>query len=443
LVMLVGTQRINSLGHLEIGGCDTVELAEMFGTPLFVIDEKLVRENCRRYKRAFEEHYRGEARVAYAAKAFISTAMCKLAQQEGLWMDVSSEGELFTAMAANFPSNRIYFHGNYKTDDELRYSLDVDVHCIVVDSVDELYSLNSIAKSIGKKARILLRITPGVEAHTHEYIRTGQVDTKFGIQLAGAQAFEATKLALSMDGLELLGFHCHIGSQVFEVEPYRITIELMIEFMAQVKEELGFVTRELNVGGGLGIRYTDADDPPSIEEFIKAISETTMEECAKRSLQLPTLIVEPGRSIIGEAGTTLYRIGVIKEIPGVRTYVSVDGGMSDNPRPALYGARYRAIVANKADREPDFLCTIVGRHCEADVLIKDIKIAKPEKGDILAVLCTGAYHYAMASNYNRFTKPAVVLVNDGKADLIIAREKREDLIRNDIIPERLLNESKP
>ncbi len=440
---LVGTQRVNELGHLEIGGCDAVDLTRRFGTPLFVVDEELVRENCRRYKAAFSQHYPEEARIAYAAKAFITTAMCKLVDQEGLWLDVSSGGELYTAVVSEFPAERIYLHGNYKTDDELRYALDVGVYCIVVDSADELHVLNSLAGSLNKRVKVMLRVTPGVEAHTHEYIRTGQVDTKFGIPLAHGCALDAARLALSMDWLELVGFHCHIGSQVFEVEPYRIAIELMVEFAAQVASELGFVFSELNLGGGLGVRYTDEDDPPTIEEFIGAICEAVMDECKRHSLPLPTLIVEPGRSIIGEAGTTLYTIGVVKEIPGVRVYVSVDGGMSDNPRPALYGARYSAIIANKASQQPNLLCTVVGRHCEADVLIKDIHLADPRRGDILAVFCTGAYHYSMASNYNRFPRPAVVLVRDGNADLIVARESWEDLTRNDLIPQRLLkNDSK-
>ncbi|MCS7254661.1 MAG: diaminopimelate decarboxylase [Armatimonadota bacterium] len=440
---LIGTQRINELGHLEVGGCDSVDLARSYGTPLFVIDEELVRENCRRYKDAFSKHYPTEARVAYAAKAFITTAMCKLIYQEGVWLDVSSGGELYTAIVSGFPPNRIYLHGNYKTDEELKYALDVGVYCIVADSVDELHVLNSLARSLRRKTVVMLRVTPGVEAHTHEYIRTGQVDTKFGIPLAYDQALNATKLALSMDWIELVGFHCHIGSQVFEIEPYRITIELMIEFAAQVASELGFVFKELNLGGGLGVRYTEEDDPPTIEDFIGAVCEAIMNECKRYSLPLPTLVVEPGRSIVGEAGLTLYTIGVVKEIPGVRVYVSVDGGMSDNPRPALYGARYSAIIANKASQQPNLLCTVVGRHCEADVLIRDIYLADPKRGDILAVFCTGAYHYSMASNYNRFPRPAVVLVKDGDSDLIVKRESWEDLIRNDVIPLKLLDRDKP
>lgn len=440
---LVGTQRINELGHLEIGGCDAVELAKQFGTPLFVMDEALIRENCQRYKAAFASHYPAEARTAYAVKAFITKAMCKLVENEGLWLDVSSGGELYTAIAAGFPPERVYMHGNYKTEEELRYALETNIYCIVADSVDELYVLNSLGQSFGKKITVMLRVTPGVEAHTHEYIRTGQVDTKFGIQLAYGQALNATKLALSMHWLNLIGFHCHIGSQVFEIEPFRIAVKLMLEFAAQVRDENGFVLRELNLGGGLGIHYTGDDDPPTIEEFVKAICDAVISECKRYSLPLPVLIVEPGRSIVGEAGTTLYTIGVVKEIPGVRVYVSVDGGMSDNPRPALYSARYSAVIANRANESPNLICTVVGRHCEADVLIKDIKLANPKRGDILAVFSTGAYHYSMASNYNRFTKPSVVLVKDGNADLIVAREKWEDLTRNDIIPKRLLNDSEP
>lgn len=436
-MVLYGTQRINGAGHLEIGGCDVVELAQRFGTPLFVMDEALIRENCRRYVEALSTYYPSEARIAYAGKAFITTAICRIVHQEGLWLDVASGGELYTAMVAEFPTERIYMHGNYKPLEELELALTNKVHRIVVDSVEELEALNRLANSRHQIADILLRVTPGVEAHTHEYIRTGQIDTKFGIPLAHDQALEAVKRALKMTNLRLHGFHCHIGSQVFELQPYRIAVELMLDFATRVRDETGFVLSELNLGGGLGVRYTDDDKPPTIEEFVKIIADAVVDAATARSLPLPILVLEPGRSIVGEAGTTLYTIGVVKEIPGVRTYVSVDGGMSDNPRPALYDARYHAMVANKASEEATFVCTIAGRHCESDVLIRDARIAPPQPGDILAVFSTGAYHYSMASNYNRFPRPAVVLVKDGNADIIVKREQFEDLVRQDVIPERL------
>ena len=423
--------RVNERGHLEIGGCDCVELAKEFGTPLYVFDELLIRENCRRYKKAFAQNYPAEAKVCYAGKAFLTLAMCRLVDEEGLWLDVASGGELFTALQAKFPPERIYMHGNFKTEDELKAAVRNKVGRVVVDCIEELERLNSIAASQNTVAEILLRLTPGVEAHTHEYIRTGQIDTKFGFHIENGIAFEGVKKALSLKNLKLRGFHCHIGSQIFETEPYRIAVEQMFSFAAMVRSETGFVMQELNLGGGLGVRYVPEDDPPSIESFVAAICDAVKETASRFGFELPSLAVEPGRSIVGEAGTTLYTIGVVKEIPKVRTYVSVDGGMSDNPRPALYGARYFAVVANKADRTPNKVVTVAGKHCESDILIRDIALADPEPGDILAVFTTGAYHYSMASNYNRFPRPAVVFVKDGKAKLVVRRETYDDLLRCD------------
>ncbi|MFZ8853212.1 MAG: diaminopimelate decarboxylase [Armatimonadota bacterium] len=429
--MLRGTMRVNERGHLEIGGCDCVELAKEFGTPLYVFDELLIRENCRRYKKAFAQNYPAEAKVCYAGKAFLTLAMCRLVDEEGLWLDVASGGELFTALQAKFPPERIYMHGNFKTEDELKAAVRNKVGRVVVDCIEELERLNSIAASQNTVAEILLRLTPGVEAHTHEYIRTGQIDTKFGFHIENGIAFEGVKKALSLKNLKLRGFHSHIGSQIFETEPYRIAVEQMFSFAAMVRSETGFVMQELNLGGGLGIRYVPEDDPPSIESFVAAICDAVKETASRFGFELPSLAVEPGRSIVGEAGTTLYTIGVVKEIPKVRTYVSVDGGMSDNPRPALYGARYFAVVANKADRTPNKVVTVAGKHCESDILIRDIALADPEPGNILAVFTTGAYHYSMASNYNRFPRPAVVFVKDGKAKLVVRRETYDDLLRCD------------
>jgi len=429
--MLRGTMRINERGHLEIGGCDCVELAKEFGTPLYVMDEALIRENCRRYKNAFAQNYPVEARVCYAGKAFLTLAMCRLIDEEGLYLDVASGGELFTALQAKFPAERIYMHGNFKSEEELTLAVRHKIGRVVVDCMEELERLNLIAEKNGTVAEIMLRLTPGVEAHTHEYIRTGQIDTKFGFHIENGVALEAVKKALSLKYLRLHGFHCHIGSQIFEIEPYKIAIEQMFSFAAIARSETGFVMRELNLGGGLGVRYVPEDEPPSIETFIASICEAVKDTASHFGFELPILAVEPGRSIVGEAGTTLYTIGVVKEIPRVRTYVSVDGGMSDNPRPALYGARYFAIVANKANREPNKVVTVAGKHCESDTLIKDIPLADPQPGDILAVFTTGAYHYSMASNYNRFPRPSVVFVKDGKAKLVVRRETYDDLLRCD------------
>ncbi|MGQ9463089.1 MAG: diaminopimelate decarboxylase [Candidatus Fervidibacter sp.] len=433
--MLRGTMRINEQGHLEIGGCDCMDLAKRFGTPLYIMDEAFIRENCRRYKNAFAINYLAESKVCYAGKAFLTLAMCRLIDEEGLCLDVASGGEFFTALQAKFPPERIYMHGNFKTDEELKIAVKHKVGRIVVDCVEELERLNSIAADLNEIADILLRLTPGVEAHTHEYIRTGQIDTKFGFHIEEGVAFDAVEKALSLKHLRLHGFHFHIGSQIFEVEPYRIALEQVFSFAEEVRTQTGFVMRELNLGGGLGVRYVPEDDPPSIEDFVAAICEAVKENVARFGFDLPTLVVEPGRSIVGEAGTTLYTIGVVKEIPKVRTYVSVDGGMSDNPRPSLYGARYFAVIANKANRPASKVVTVTGKHCESDVLIKDITLAEPQLGDILAVFTTGAYHYSMASNYNRFPRPAVVFVKDGEAKLVVRRETYDDLLRCDQLVE--------
>lgn len=430
--MLRGTMRINERGHLEIGGCDCVELAKEYGTPLFVMDEALIRENCRRYKSAFSQHYPAKAQIAYAGKAFLVLAMCRFVAEEGLWLDVASGGELWTALMANFPMERVYLHGNFKSDDELAMAVRHKVGRIVVDSMDELKQLNAVAARSQTVADILLRVTPGVEAHTHEFIKTGQVDTKFGFQIEGGLALEAAKQALDLPNLRLHGFHCHIGSQVFEIEPYRIAVEQMLALANDVRKVKGFVMQELNLGGGLGVRYVPEDDPPSIEEFTEALCQAVVEQAKRFELPLPILVIEPGRSIVGEAGTTLYTIGVVKEVPMVRTYVSVDGGMSDNPRPALYDARYFAIIANKANQSPTKVVTVAGKHCESDILIRDIALADPKPGDILSVFTTGAYHYAMSSNYNRFPRPAVVFVRDGQAKVIVRRETNDDLLRCDV-----------
>jgi diaminopimelate decarboxylase len=442
--LLLGTQRINEAGHLEIGGCDCVELAEEFGTPLYVLDEKYIRENCRRYLNALKEFYRKESRVVYAGKAFLTLGMCKLIEQEGLWLDVSSGGELYTALRADFPPQRILLHGNNKSLEELALALDNDVERIVVDNLYELQLLNKLCIEKKKKAKILLRITPGIDPHTHRFIDTGQVDTKFGLNLKNGQAMEGIKMALEMEGVELLGLHCHIGSQLLRIGPLLRAAMVMVDFLREIKEETGVELKELDVGGGLGIKYLSSHNPPMIEEFVERLSKTIEKEIKRNGLSLPILLLEPGRSIIGEAGITLYRVGAIKEVTFSqkgrvlkRIYAMIDGGMSDNPRPQLYNAKYEAIVANKASLTPRINYAIAGKHCETDVLIWDVLLPPLEPGDILAVQSTGAYNYSMASNYNRFPRPAVVLVREGKADLLVRRETYEDLIKADLIPPHL------
>ena len=433
--MLFGTQTVNAQGHLEIGGCDTIELAKQFGTPLYVMDEALIRQNCRDYLKGFRSRYQN-TEIAYAGKAFLTTAMCRIVDQEGLYLDVASPGELHTALKAAFPVERIYYHGNFKTELDLRIALNRGVGRIVVDNIRELVLL----RQIGRRANVLLRLTPGIDPHTHRLISTGQADTKFGMNIHDGTAMQALKMALSSDRISLKGIHCHVGSQLLDTEAHTAAIGIMV---AQVGNEAGVEFEEINTGGGLGIRYVEKDNPPTIDEFAEAITHAFTSALDGNGISYrPRLVQEPGRSIVGMAGTTLYTVGTIKDVPivedpGHRTYITVDGGMSDNPRPALYGAVYTALIADKADREPDQVVTVSGRHCETDLLIPNTRIAEAKPGDVMAVQCTGAYNYCMSSNYNRFTRPAVVLVRDGNADVIVERETLDDLVSHDVIPDSL------
>ena len=426
-MILSGTMQINSKQHLEIGGCDTVALAEEFGTPLYVMDEEQVRENCRRYLQAMQKKY-PRGKILYAGKAFLVLAMAKLVAEEGLGLDVVSGGELYTALKAGFPAEHLYFHGNNKSRQELLEALEAKIGRIVVDSFSELQELQELSASRRQKVDVLLRVKPGIEAHTHDYIQTGREDSKFG--LGFSEAREAVRQILSAAPyLELRGFHCHIGSQIFQLEPYRLAAKAMLDFMSEVRAETGYVASELDLGGGLGIRYTQGENPPSIETFVETVAAAVQDEAEQRKYPLPELLLEPGRSITGEAGITLYRVGVIKEVPGVRCYVSVDGGMMDNIRPALYQARYEAMIANKALQEPVKTVTIAGKACESgDLLLVDTCLPPVEKGDLLAVFSTGAYCYAMASNYNRNPRPPVVFVRNGKPRVVVRRETYGDLL---------------
>ncbi len=415
-------------GHLEIGGCDVVALVDALGSPLLIYDEETVRDQCRRYLEAFGRHT-GDFEVIYASKAFSSLALNQLMLEEGLSIDVSSGGEYHIAKAAGFPAERIFFHGNNKTEDELKYALSGGVGFVVVDSFQELALLEELSAERGGTQSILLRITPGIEAHTHSYIQTGQIDSKFGFGLADGVALDAIRRAQASPHLELVGLHAHIGSQIFQLDGFRKAIEILVRLIGEAHRDLGFVCRYLNIGGGLGIRYTDEDAPSSIGEYAAVKVEGVREQMSALGLPMPRVLIEPGRSIVGKAGVTAYRVGTIKEIPGVRTYVSVDGGMSDNIRPMLYEAQYQGLLANKTDAPADTVVTVAGKHCESgDILMRDAMIARPEPGDTLVIAATGAYCYAMASNYNGSTRPAVVLVNNGRSRVIVERESYADLV---------------
>ncbi|MGI6567333.1 MAG: diaminopimelate decarboxylase [Firmicutes bacterium] len=435
---LRGAMSIGQQGHLLIGGCDTVELAQQYGTPLYVIDEAALRQKAREYSRAFS-HYMPGSEVIYAGKALLTTAICRIIDEEQLSLDVVSGGELYTALAADFPPERIYFHGNNKSSSELSMAVAHGVGRIVVDNSHELELLQEIAAAKGTEVKILMRITPGVEVNTHAYIQTGQFDSKFGFPLNTAETTAAiNRAARQMPNIRLVGLHCHIGSQVMDLRSFGIAAEYMVRFLGELRDTLGLELEELDLGGGLGIRYDGEDEPPEPEDYARVISQRVTAACSEIDLPIPKVMVEPGRSIVGEAGVTLYTVGAVKDIPNVRRYAAVDGGMTDNPRVTLYQAVYEACLANKAAEEPRELVTIAGKCCESgDVLIKDILLPPVEPGDILAVFSTGAYNYSMASNYNHLPKPAMITVYRGMSDIIVERETYADLVRLDRIPPRL------
>ncbi|UKS30657.1 diaminopimelate decarboxylase [Paenibacillus sp. HWE-109] len=439
---LHGTSKINDQGHLEIGGVDATRLVADYGTPLYVFDEALIRQRCREFVEAFQASGL-KFQVAYASKAFCVMAMCRIVEEEGMSLDVVSDGELYTALQAGFPAERIHFHGNNKTMDEIEMAIDAKIGCFVVDNFIELQLLNAIAGDKRQKVKVLLRITPGVEAHTHEYISTGQTDSKFGFDLGNGSAFEAIKEAASLSNLDLLGIHSHIGSQIFEVEGFRMAAEKMAAFAVHVRQETGVTFKVINLGGGFGIRYVDGHTPLPVAVYVEAITDAIKQNFGSNEYPLPEIWVEPGRSIVGDAGTTLYTVGTTKDIPGVRKYVAVDGGMTDNPRPALYESEYEAMLANRANEQAEEVVSIAGKCCESgDMLIWDLNLPKVKAGDVLAVSCTGAYNYAMASNYNRIRRPGVVFVKEGQSDIVVKRESFDNIISNDIIPARMKQVSK-
>ena len=423
----------NEKGHLTIGGCDTVELAKEYGTPLYVFDETTIRNTIRSYVSSFKKFYDGNGMPLYASKALSCKELCRIAKEENIGLDVVSGGEIYTALQAGFPMEKVHFHGNNKTEDEIRFALKSKVGKFVVDNLYELELLNKIAGEMNIKADISFRIKPGVDAHTHNFIRTGQIDSKFGFALETGEAFEAVKEALKLDNVCLKELHCHIGSQIFDIEPFVTAAEIMIDFMAKIKSELGAVISELNLGGGFGITYTSDDEPVPYENYMDKVSVAVKAKCAEHGLPVPFIYIEPGRSVVGEAGITLYTVGGKKEIPNVRTYVSIDGGMTDNIRYALYQSAYTVVNASKADKPADEIVTIAGKCCESGDLVQEhTKVADVQVGDILAVLSTGAYNYSMASNYNRIPRPAIVMVKDGKSRVIVKRESYEDIVRNDV-----------
>lgn len=435
------TLKINEKGHLEIGGADCVALAEQFSTPLYVFDEAYIRRMMRIYQDTINTEYQGKGLVLYASKAFSCEAVYSIARSEGIGVDVVSGGELYTALRAGFPADKITMHGNNKLPYEIEQALDARIGMIVVDSHSEADFIEQEAEKRGIVQNVLIRINPGVEAHTHAYVQTATPDSKFGFSVANGAAEEMTGYVLSKPHLRLHGYHCHIGSQIFEKQSFVLAVRKNLAFMAEMKAKLGFEADSLNMGGGFGIWYAEGDamiDVDGYADYLRALISTVKEGCEELGLRLPYLYLEPGRSIVGEAGITLYTVGAIKEIPGIRKYIAIDGGMFDNPRYALYQSKYTAILANRAAEDATELVSIAGKCCESgDLIGVDFNLPKANTGDILAVLSTGAYNYSMASNYNRNLIPPVVLVKDGKAEYIVKPQSYEDLVRNDTIPDRL------
>jgi len=433
LALFPRASSINAAGHLVIGGCDTCDLASEFGTPLYVFDEATIRHQCREFSERFKGRY-PDAKVSYAAKAFLNRAMARLVMEEGLGLDVVSSGEFAIARSVGFPSEEVYFHGNNKTPLELTQALDWGVGRIVVDSVYELRLLDQICAERRCMQDILLRLNPNVDPHTHEHTTTGVLDSKFGIPISTGQAEEAVKAALSMRSVNLLGLHFHLGSPIFEVAPYETAIGVVLDFAKEMKQKYDFDMVEMSVGGGFAVAYTLEDHPPMPAVYADAVVGRMSDLLLKKSLLPPRLTVEPGRSIIGRAGVALYTVGAIKDIPGVRKYVCIDGGMSDNIRPPMYGAKYEAMVANKAAEPNAQTVTLAGKLCESgDILVKDIQLARMAPGDIVAVPTCGAYCVPMASNYNAIPRPAVVFVKNGEPRLVRRRETFEDLCSLDAL----------
>ncbi len=433
--MICNNLSVNEKGHLCIGGRDTVELAEKYGTPLYVFDEDRIRERCRTYRTALCEAFGEKANALYASKAASFRAMYRIMKEEGLGVDVVSSGEIYTAVSADFPMERAYFHSNNKTDDDVAFAMDHGVGYFVVDNREELDAIERLAAERKIIQRVLLRLTPGIDPHTYEAIATGKVDSKFGSAIETGQADEMTAYALRLPHVDLVGFHCHVGSQVFDSDVFLRAAAIMLEFIAKMKEKHGYITRELDLGGGYGVRYLESDPEIDIAANIREVGKAVREQCESLGLVMPTIRMEPGRSIVADAGLTLYTAGTVKRIPGYKNYVSVDGGMTDNPRFALYRSPYTVLLANRADDHGEtFRCSLVGRCCESgDILQENIQLpANTHRGDLVAVLTTGAYNYSMSSNYNRIPRPPVVLLREGADSLAVRRESFADICKNDI-----------
>ena len=433
--MICNNLSINNEGHLCLGGQDTVQLAQKYGTPLYLMDEDRIRDRCRTYQRAIKNAFGEKANTLYASKAASFRQMYRIMKEEGMGVDVVSSGEVYTAVSVDFPMERAYFHSNNKTDEDISFAIQHGIGYFVVDNREELDAIDRIAANYNITQKVLLRLTPGIDPHTYAAVATGKVDSKFGSAIETGQADEITAYALSLKHVKLMGFHCHVGSQVFDSDVFLHAAAIMLAFVADMNSKYGFITEELDLGGGYGVRYLETDPEIDIAANIQEVGNAVKEQCQALGIELPAIRMEPGRSIVADAGMTLYEVGTVKRIPGYKNYVSVDGGMADNPRFALYRSPYTVMLANReSDAEDCFRCSVVGRCCESgDILQENVKL--PEnvtRGDLIAVLTTGAYNYSMASNYNRIPRPPVVMLSGGENRVVVRRESFEDICKNDI-----------
>ena len=431
--MLHKNLSVNEAGHLEFCKKDTLELAKKYGTPLMVLDEEGIRFQIRRYLKAMKWSFGEKSFPLYAGKALCIKEIYRIAKEEGIGVDLVSSGEIYTAISAGFPLEKAFFHGNNKTDADIKYAIDNGIGYFVTDNFEELDAVNAYAKSKGITQKLLLRLTPGIDPHTHAAISTGKVDSKFGTAIETGQADVIVKYALGLSNVSLVGFHCHIGSQIFDIKPFTDAADIMIKYIGKVKEKFGKDIEILNLGGGFGVRYVESDSEIDYEDNILRISEHIKDYCKANDIKMPVIVMEPGRSIVAANGLTLYTAGSVKEITGYKNYLSIDGGMTDNPRYALYKSDYTVLNAGKMDKPCDYKCVIAGRCCESgDLIQEDVIMPKPQRGDTIAVLVTGAYNYSMASNYNRLPRPEIIAIDGGNEKVVVKRETFEDIIRNDV-----------
>lgn len=423
----------NDDGHLTFAGVDTVSLAKEYGTPLYILDTDRIREMCRLYISSLKKHFGENVLPLYASKALSFVGVYRILKEENMGIDVVSAGEIYTALKAGYPSDKMYFHGNYKTDDEIRFAIDNEVGCFIVDNLNELEVIDEYCARKGKKQKVMMRLSPGIDPHTFKAVVTGNVDSKFGVAIETGQAESATVEFLGKKNIDFCGYHCHIGSQIFDSIPFYDAAKIMTKFIADMKRKYGFITRELNLGGGIGVRYVDAHPELDIDAILGEIAGHVRNTCAEAGIAIPKILIEPGRSIVADAGMTLYTAGGLKEITGYKKYLPIDGGMSDNPRFALYQAEYTVYNASRIDESADTVCDVVGKCCESgDIIQENVKISSPQKGDVIAVCTTGAYNYSMASNYNKIPRPPIIGISNGKAEVLVKRESFSDLAINEL-----------